>query len=173
MLRSCVSLTFGKYVRKQCKWDQKITQQLRLEATSELRYKNHVRITLESCIRLTLGSYFICDHKLFTAINRKYFNVANSLITISWSINYDLSMIKIYVSCKTPKHLKIIQNTHKPSTQPINQPNHPQTSHKPAKLPTSHPQASHTTHKPAINTQLRVENQFMLPQTSATMQSMG
>ena len=32
---------------------------LRLEVTSGLRYKNHVRITSESYVRLALGSYVI------------------------------------------------------------------------------------------------------------------
>ena len=32
---------------------------MRLEVTSGLRYKNHVRITSESYVRLTLGSYVI------------------------------------------------------------------------------------------------------------------
>ena len=59
MLRSCVRLTFGSDVIKPCKWDQKITQKLRLEVMSLLRYKNGVKIISESYVRLTLGSYLI------------------------------------------------------------------------------------------------------------------
>ena len=42
---SYVRLALGSYVIKPCKWDQKITYQLRFDVTSGLRYKNHVRIT--------------------------------------------------------------------------------------------------------------------------------
>ena len=42
-----VRLTFGSYIIKLCKWNQKITQYLRLEITSVLRHKNRVRITSE------------------------------------------------------------------------------------------------------------------------------
>ena len=58
-----VRLTLGNHVIKSCKWDQTITLQLRLEATSGLRYKNHVRITIESYVRLALGSYVIKLYK--------------------------------------------------------------------------------------------------------------
>ena len=42
---------------KPCKGDQKM--QLHLEVKSKLRYKNHIRIMLGSCIRLKLDSYII------------------------------------------------------------------------------------------------------------------
>ena len=42
-----VRLTLGSYIIKLCKWNQKITQYLRLEITSILRHKNWVRITSE------------------------------------------------------------------------------------------------------------------------------
>ena len=48
MSQSYVRLTLGKYVIQPCKSDQKISQQLCLEVTSELRYKNNFRITLGS-----------------------------------------------------------------------------------------------------------------------------
>ena len=59
MLRSFVRLTFGIYVIKPCKWDQKITQKLRLEVTSGLRHKNGVKMISESYVRLMLRSYVI------------------------------------------------------------------------------------------------------------------
>ena len=59
MSESYVRLTLRNYVIISYKWDQEITQLLRLEVTSRLRYKNYVRITSESYVRLALGSYII------------------------------------------------------------------------------------------------------------------
>ena len=50
MLGSCVRLTLGSYLIKPCKWDQKNTQELPLEVTSGLRYKNCVRTMSESYV---------------------------------------------------------------------------------------------------------------------------
>ena len=46
---NCVTFTFGNYVIKPCKWDQKTTQVLRLEVTSEFRNK----VTVELCLEAT------------------------------------------------------------------------------------------------------------------------
>ena len=59
MSESYVRLTLRNYVILSYKWDQEITQLLRLEVTSGLRYKNYVWITSESYVRLALGSYII------------------------------------------------------------------------------------------------------------------
>ena len=45
MSESYVQLTLGSYVIKPCKWNQKITYELRFEVTPGLCYKNHVRVT--------------------------------------------------------------------------------------------------------------------------------
>ena len=37
-----IRLALGSYEIKPCKWNQKVMKQLRLENTSELRYKYHV-----------------------------------------------------------------------------------------------------------------------------------
>ena len=58
MLRTYARLTFGSYVIKPCKRDQKM-KLLSFDVTSESRCKSHVGITLESCFRLTLNSYVI------------------------------------------------------------------------------------------------------------------
>ena len=59
MSESYVRLTLRNYVIISYKWDQEITQLLRLEVTSGLRYKNYVWTTSESYVRLALGSYII------------------------------------------------------------------------------------------------------------------
>ena len=59
MLGSWVRLTLVSYIIKPCKWDQKNRYYLRLEVTSGIRYKDHVRIRSESYVRLALGSYVI------------------------------------------------------------------------------------------------------------------
>ena len=56
---SYVRLTLGRNVIKPCNWNQKVTWQLRLEATSELHYKSLVRITSRSYVSFTLGDYVI------------------------------------------------------------------------------------------------------------------
>ena len=56
MLVNYVRLTLGSYIHA---YGIKIFSNCFLEVTPESCYKNHIRITLGSCVRLKLGSYVI------------------------------------------------------------------------------------------------------------------